>query len=142
MKELTLKAVIENLNQVMSFVSDEAKAMGFRKKNVMLIELAADEIFSNIAFYAYKGCEAPGDVEIQIDEAETEEGKEFRLTFSDSGIPYDPLSNEEPDITLSAEEREIGGLGIFLVRKKMDDVQYRYEDGKNRLLLIKKLKEE
>ena len=139
MKEITLKAVIDNLEEAMSFVSGEAEAMGCSMKNVMTMELVTDEIFSNIVFYAYKGMEEPGDVTIQIDEAENEEGKEIHLTFSDSGIPYDPLSREEPDVTLPAEEREVGGLGIFLVRKKMDDVQYRYEEGKNRLLLIKRL---
>ena len=61
------------------------------------------------------------------------------LTFIDSGVPYNPLKKDDPDTTLSAEDRKIGGLGIFLVKKSMDDMRYEFKDGKNILTLVKKL---
>ncbi|MBQ1809976.1 MAG: ATP-binding protein, partial [Erysipelotrichaceae bacterium] len=97
------------------------------------IDVAIDEIFSNIAKYAYPGGTGNATVRFEMQQ----EPRAAVITFIDEGTPYDPLSAEEPDVTLSAEERGVGGLGIFLVRKTMDDVSYKYEDGKN-ILSIRK----
>ena len=92
----------------------------------MQIDVAIDEIFSNIARYAYPGQE--GDVRLQIDF--DDESKFFSITFIDKGIPFDPVKQVEPNTALGLEEREIGGLGIFLVKKTMDEMTYRFMDGK------------
>ena len=100
----------------------------------MQVNVAIDELFSNIAYYAY---EAEGDATVRVEIIE--ESMEIVLTFLDNGIPYNPLEKEDPDTTLSAEEREIGGLGIFMVKKTMDDVKYEYKDGQNILKIVKKM---
>ena len=102
-------------------------------KAQMQINIAIDEIFSNISYYAYQP--NTGDVTVQLEISE--EPAEVTITFIDQGIPYDPFSQEEPDTTLSADERKIGGLGIFMVKKSMDDLSYEYKDGKN-ILKMKK----
>ena len=131
MKQLTLEAKLENLEKLMAFVDGALEEMGCSMKAQMQIDVAVDELFSNIAQYAYP--QGGGDMTLAI---EAEDGFVV-LTFTDSGIPYDPLSAEEPDVTLDADERPIGGLGIFLVRKTMDDVAYEYRDGHNVLTVRK-----
>ncbi len=102
----------------------------------MQIDVAVEEIFVNIANYAYGTGEGPATVRINVDN----QNKIVDITFIDNGVPYDPLAKEDPDITLSAQERQIGGLGIFMVKKSMDDVTYEYRDGHNILTLKKGLK--
>ena len=94
-----------------------------------------DELFSNIACYAYPP--GTGTVTLRVEVAE--DPSLATLTFIDSGVPYDPLSRADPDTTLSAEERKIGGLGIYMVKKSMDGVSYAYEDGKTILTIKKRL---
>ena len=101
----------------------------------MKIELAVDEIFCNIASYAY----APGVGEVVIEVDYDEKARTVHIVFKDRGVRYDPLAKDDPDVTLSASERTIGGLGIFLVKKSMDDMYYEYRDGMNILHLIKKI---
>jgi anti-sigma regulatory factor (Ser/Thr protein kinase) len=100
----------------------------------MQIDVAVDELFGNIARYAYPEGAGRATVRIEPDP----ERQEVSITFLDRGIPYDPLQKEDPDVTLSAEERKIGGLGIYIVKKSMDAVSYRYEDGQNILCILKK----
>ena len=97
-------------------------------------DIAIDEIFGNIASYAY----APGTGKVTVQIRVDDKARAVRITFIDSGVPYNPLAKEDPNVKLSAEERKIGGLGIFLVKKSMDDMIYEYKDGKNRLTLVKK----
>ena len=132
-KELTVEATVDNLNKVTSFVEEALEESGSPMKAQMQINIAIDEIFSNISYYAYQP--NTGDVTVQLEISE--EPAEVTITFIDQGIPYDPLSQEEPDTTLSADERKIGGLGIFMVKKSMDDLSYEYKDGKN-ILKMKK----
>ena len=132
-KELTVEATVDNLNKVTSFVEKALEESGCPMKAQMQINIAIDEIFSNISYYAYQP--NTGDVTVQLEISE--EPAEVTITFIDQGIPYDPLSQEEPDTTLSADERKIGGLGIFMVKKSMDDLSYEYKDGKN-ILKMKK----
>lgn len=130
---LTVEATTENLYQVMGFVDERLEAADCPPKAQMQVDLAVEEIFVNVANYAY----APntGDVTVGF-ELEKDTGAAV-ITFEDSGVPYDPLKKEDPDVTLEAQDRQIGGLGIFMVKKNMDDLSYEYRDGKN-ILTIKK----
>lgn len=135
MKEITVPAQIDQLMEVTAFVDQELEAHDCSMKAQMQIELALDEILTNIASYAYKP--GTGDATIRVDiDSDT---RMATIVFLDSGVPYDPLQKADPDTTLSADERQIGGLGIFLVKKTMDDMFYAYEDGKNVLTLKKKI---
>ena len=134
MEKLTVEATKENLIAVNEFVETNLEKIDCPMKAMMQINVAVEEIYINIASYAYG--DASGQAEILLD---TDTPGQVSIVFMDSGTPYDPLAKEDPDITLSAEERGIGGLGIFMVKKSMDDVEYRYEDGKNILTLIKKI---
>lgn len=131
---LIIEAKNDNLDAVNEFVDAFLEAHDCPMKTQMQIDLCVEEVFVNIASYAYG--DETGDAEIHI----SEEDGVVTLTFVDAGTPYDPLKKADPDTTLSAQERQIGGLGIFLVKKTMDAVSYRYEDGKNVLTMCKKIK--
>ena len=130
MKELYLDAVIENLDRVLDFVNTELEAHDCDMKVQTQISIAIEEIFVNIAHYAYKP--EVGGVSIRVAVAD-----EIVIEFEDKGIPYNPLEKIDPDINRTAEEREIGGLGIFMVKKFMDSIEYRNIDKKN-ILTIRK----
>ena len=129
------EAALEDIPQVTEFVEAELEKLDCPMKTVMQLSIAIDEIYSNIVRYGYSG--KPGPVTVSVI-ARTEPHAVY-LRFCDEGIPYNPLTKEDPDTTLSAEERSIGGLGIFMVKKTMDDVKYRYENGENILTICKKL---
>ena len=135
MKELVIDALTENLTQVLEFVDGQLEEVGCPMKIQMQIDIAVEEIFVNIAHYAYKPGKGTATVKVEV----TGEPLMADITFIDNGVPYDPLAKADPDITLSVEEREIGGLGIFMVKKSMDDVEYEYRDGHNILRLKKGL---
>ena len=135
MEEITVDAVVENVEKVILFVNEHLEEMGCSMKAQVQIDVALDELFSNVANYAYTDGE--GSVTVRVEEIKEEHS--VKITFVDEGIPYNPLHKEDPDVTLSAEERSIGGLGIFLVKKTMDDTQYEYVDGKNVFSFWKKL---
>lgn len=135
MKSITVEAKIENVDKVTEFVNEVLEEKECPLKVQMQLDVAIDEIFGNIAYYAYgKGS---GNATIQI-EMEDNPPK-ITLTFIDQGIPYNPLEIKDPDITLDIEDREIGGLGIFLVKKTMDELSYEYVDGQNILTMKKEL---
>ena len=94
-----------------------------------------EEHFFNISEYAYYPETGPATVRVEV----TEEPISVIITFIDHGVPYDPLKQEDPDISLSAEERSIGGLGVFMVKKTIDEISYEYRDGKNILRIRKKM---
>lgn len=135
MKELTITAEVSNLEIVTGFVEEQLEALECPMKAQIQINIAIDEIFGNIAQYAY----APeiGNVTVRVESED--EPKMVKLTFIDSGVPYNPLTVEEPDTTLSADQRPIGGLGIFMVKKSMDEMVYEYKEGKNILTIKKQL---
>ena len=135
MKELKLAATVENIEVVTDFVNEHLEALDCPMKAQMQIDVAIDELFSNIAHYAYKP--AVGEATVRVEVAENPSA--VVITFIDSGVPYNPLAKEDPDVTLSAEERAIGGLGIFMVKKTMDEVRYEYKDGQNVLAIKKNL---
>ena len=135
MKSITVEAKIENVDKVTEFVNEVLEEKDCPLKVQMQIDVAIDEIFGNIAYYAYgKGS---GNATIQIEIEKDLPG--IVLTFIDQGIPYNPLESKDPDITLDIEDREIGGLGIFLVKKTMDELSYEYVDGQNILTMKKEL---
>ena len=134
-REITVAAAVENLEAVTTFVDRCLEENGCSMRSQMQIDVAVDELFSNIAYYAYP----PGTGTVTLRVKIEGEPPCASLTFIDGGVPYDPLSRADPDITLSAEERQIGGLGIYMVKKSMDEVSYAYEDGKNVLRIRKKL---
>ena len=133
MEKLTIDAKIENLPSVTEFVTQALENKNCSMKIVMQMELVIEELFVNIANYAYSPQVGLADVCMDFEE----NPQALKLIFIDSGKPYDPLEHEDPDITLKAEDRDIGGLGIFLVKKNVDEISYKYEDGKN-ILAIKK----
>ena len=132
--ELTIEANMDCLDEMMAFVDGRLEENGCLPKIQMQIDVAVEEIFVNIANYAYSPDTGPATVRLDIRDGIAV------ITFIDSGVPYDPLAKPDPDVTLSAEDRPIGGLGIFLVKKSMDSVSYNYESGKNVLRLKKRIK--
>ena len=118
MKEITLDATVDNIEKVTEFVNEQLEECGCPMKIQMQIDIAIDELFGNIAHYAYHPEVGPATVRVEV----LKEQPAVVITFLDNGVPYDPLKKEDPDVTLSAQERTTGGLGIFLVKKSMDDI--------------------
>ncbi len=133
MMELTIEATTENWPQVLAFVEENLEEHGCPMKVQTQIEIAAEEIFVNIAHYAYAGTPDTGLATVRI----AFNGNEAELTFIDSGVPYNPLAKPDPDITLPSSKRPVGGLGIYMVKKSMDSVFYEYRDGKNIFMMRK-----
>ena len=126
----------ENLQDLIKFVHRNIDSY-VDEKTISKIELVIEEIFINIVNYAYKDEEEKAVcVDIRKD------NQKMIITFEDNGIPFNPLDNEDPDIRLNAEERQIGGLGIYLVKKIMDDVKYLYKENKNILIIEKNIDKE
>ena len=133
MKELTIDATVENITTVTDFVNEQLEELNCPMKTQMQIDVAIDELFGNIAHYAYRPDIGTATVRVEVTQAPIA----VIITFIDNGVQYDPLAKTDPDITLSAEEREIGGLGIYMVKKSMDEIAYEYKDGQN-ILTVKK----
>lgn len=115
----------ESLADAISFVEEELDKLDCPMKTVMQITVCVEEMFVNVAHYAYGGQE--GKVKLSID---GEKGT-VSIILTDKGVPFDPLAKEDPDITLSADDRRIGGLGIFMVKKSMDEVLYERKNNMN-----------
>ena len=133
MKELIVEADRMNLPQVQMFIDEQLEEAGCPMLTQTTIDIAVEELFVNIASYAYDTGIGTAVVQVTVHE----EPLSVEITFIDNGRQYDPLAKEDPDTTLSAGQRRKGGLGIFMVKKSMDDVNYEYKDGKN-ILTIKK----
>jgi len=135
MKELTIAATVENIETVTQFVNEQLEALDCPIKAQMQIDIAIDELFGNIAHYAYNPGTGDATVRVEV----VREPLSVVITFIDKGVPYNPLSNADPDTGLSLEERGVGGLGIYIVKKSMDEITYSYQDGKNILTIRKQL---
>lgn len=130
---VTFEAKLDNVPIAMEYVAKKAESLAFSEKDKYQLDIAVDEIVSNVARYAYEEKEGKVTVKAEVDRSGIE------ITVIDSGIPYNPLEKEDPDITLPAEERGVGGYGIFIVKKVMDDITYEYKDGQNILKMKKAL---
>ena len=135
MKDITVNATLDNLEAVQDFVREELESQGCSMKVMMQIEIAVEEIYVNIVHYAYNPEIGKATIRCEV----TDNPMQVIIQFLDSGVPFDPLAKEDADITLSAEDREIGGLGIFMVKQSMDEVNYEYKEGKNVLTIRKVL---
>ncbi|MBQ8913183.1 MAG: ATP-binding protein [Lachnospiraceae bacterium] len=133
--EIIIEAKVDKLDEVISFIDSVLETAGCSMKTQIQIDVAVEEIFVNIANYAYDYDGGMATVRINIDDCT----KRVEITFIDEGIPYNPLERTDPDVTLSVEERPIGGLGVYMVKKSMDEVTYDYREGKNILTIIKEL---
>ena len=127
MKKLTLEATIENITQATEFVNAQLEAAGCETKTQRLIDVAIDELFSNIAQYAYAPQTGMATVRVQVQQ----DLRTVQISFIDSGSPYNPLTHVDPVSGLTCKERKAGGFGIFIVKKSMDDVRYEYVNGCN-----------
>ncbi len=134
MKELNIEAKTENLDQVIEFVKECLEKYDCSDRILTQLIIAIEEIFVNVAHYAYGQKEGRATVRIEV----KENPLSVVISFLDNGVPYNPLEKPDPDITLSAEQRQIGGLGIFMVKKSMDAVAYEYKEGQNILTITKK----
>ncbi len=129
MKELVLQAALDNISKATAFIDEQLELCDCSIKAQMQIDVAIDELFANISSYAYRDQTESRDVRIRFS---YEEGSRMAtIVLMDHGIPFNPLDQEDPDTHLPIEERDIGGLGIFLVKKTMDHMDYRYEEGWN-----------
>ena len=151
-RSITLRAEVDRLGELIAFIGGELENAACPEKIRLQIELAAEEIFVNIARYAYGNhAGAPGEntasgppspcgafeVITECGVAQSPAGTAMTLVFTDRGEPFNPLDRDDPDLTAPLEQREVGGLGVLLVKRAMDTVQYRYDRGMNRLVLTK-----
>lgn len=133
MEKITVEAMLENLQKVIDFAVENLEARDCPMKVSMQTELVIEEIFVNIANYAYHPETGPATFCMEFEE----NPPAILMTFIDSGKPYNPLEKEDPNTSLAIEDRDVGGLGIFLVKKNVDEISYEYSDGKN-ILHMKK----
>ncbi len=136
MKKLTIPAETQRLDEVLAFIDTFLEENDCPPSEQIKLDIAVEEIYVNIASYAYGDGSGDAVITAEMDDATGQ----AVFTFADSGKPFDPLAKPDPDITLSAEERSIGGLGIFMVKKSMDDVTYVYENGQNILTIRRKIR--
>lgn len=133
MEQLTIDATVENLPVVIEFIVNPLEEMDCKPKILMQMELVIEELFVNVASYAYKSKIGS----CTVCKSFEKNPRAITVTFIDSGIPYNPLDRKDPDTSLGVEEREIGGLGIFLVKKNVDEITYEYKENQNFLTFKK-----
>ncbi|MGD9125397.1 MAG: ATP-binding protein [Desulfarculaceae bacterium] len=131
---MKIECRMENLPSLLLFAAGQAKEAGFTGKALLQLELATEEIATNIIKYAYP--QGSGGLELSCG---TAGGGLFEMIFTDQGIPFNPLDRPEPDVGAGLDQRNPGGLGIFLTKRFMDQVNYRREGGRNILALSKRL---
>jgi anti-sigma regulatory factor (Ser/Thr protein kinase) len=130
LEKIRCEATLEKLGELNQFVEECADRFGLDAKKKFGLLIAVEEAFVNICSYAYPG--GAGEAEVSC----ASEGETLVLEIADSGSPFDVLSLPDPDTTLDVMEREIGGLGVYFIRKLTDDVSYRRENGRNILRLV------
>lgn len=137
MQSMKVPASMEHLQEVMAALERALKQAGCGEDDRRLIEISAEELFTNIASYAYGGGQGQMWLQWDIRKAEPDQ-REAIVSFQDEGIPYNPFSRQDPDLNLPIEDRPVGGLGIYMTKKFMDHVEYRHEDGRNVTVIAKK----
>ena len=135
MKERTFDATTANLSEVFLFIDEWLESLDCGMKAQTQLDLAVDELFTNIASYAYAPGSGQATIRLDFDDV----SRMASITFIDSGVPYDPVKKPNPDVTLSVEEREIGGLGIYMAKKSTDRMEYRRENDRNILTIYKRI---
>ncbi|MDR2481038.1 MAG: ATP-binding protein [Spirochaetaceae bacterium] len=135
--EIILDAQTERLEDAISFIRAELTAASCPDDIVMQIELAMEEIFMNVASYAYDDKDKKGKIKICVNMTEKGGQTTMMIAVCDTGKPFNLLEHKDPDTTIPLEEREIGGLGILLVKKVMNSVTYTYKDGYNHVMMSK-----
>lgn len=135
MDKLTLKAATENLDCVLEFINKELDKHNCNNNTKLEIDIAIEEIYVNIANYAYNPEIGAATILCEI----LDNPLRIIIKFMDNGKPYNPLEKPDPDITLGALERSIGGLGIYMVKNSMTDISYEYTDNTNILTIVKNL---
>ncbi len=133
--EITILSEISNMSQVTEFINEKLEILQLERKLVLKLDMVVDEILNNILCYGYP--DEPGDVTVRV--AISSENTKVTMTFIDKGVPYDPLSHEEPVIIHDKDKKKPGGLGLFMVKKTMDEMEYEYKDGCNILIVCKNL---
>ena len=133
MEKRVFKADKNELDNLFEYSSKHLRILEFNNRDIIMINTALEEIFVNVCQYAYEGT---GTVEVSL----SNDKQRVTFVFKDSGKKFNPLDREDPNINATSEEREIGGLGIFMVKKIMDEVSYEYKDGFNILTLVKNRK--
>lgn len=134
--EKTVEAKVENLHEVLGFLEEQLELHEASMKVINVMSISVEEMYANVCMYAYDGQEKPGDCTIKI----WFEGEDVNVSLVDSGNEFDPLAKEDPNIHAAAEDRGIGGLGIFMVKKYMDECTYERVDGKNVFTMRKALR--
>lgn len=132
---ITVRAVMDNLDIVLSFVRKKMNRSESGMLDCLTLEMVVEELYTNIASYAY-GTQT-GIVTVEC--SARQKPRELKVTFMDRGMPYNPLEHEDPDISVPIEERQIGGNGILMAKKMMDDIQYEFRDGVNVLTVRKQI---
>lgn len=132
--EKTIEAKIDNLHEVLGFVEEQLEAHEAMMKVITITNISLEEMYANICMYAYDGNPGPCTIKIWF------EGNDAFISLIDEGMPFDPLAKEDPDIHASAEERGIGGLGIYMVKEYMDECTYERIDDKNIFTMRKAIK--
>lgn len=135
MNNLTIPAERDRLDQVQAFIDQNLAGVEYSPEAQIQLQIAVEELFVNIASYAY----APGHGDAVIGCRVEEDPPSITVQLRDWGKPFDPLAKKDADVTLSAEDRDIGGLGIYMVKNSMDAVDYKREDGQNVLTIRKNL---
>ncbi len=137
MKELKVEATIENLSKVFTFLQDALETCDCPARTKRQIKLCVEEIFMNITHYAYNPETGTATISFEVENGD--KPPRAVISFADTGKPYDPLQKEDPDIEAGLDERPIGGLGIYLVKTTMDNVEYERKDGQNLLTIEKEI---
>lgn len=132
--EKTFEAKIDNLHEVLGFVEEQLEAHEAMMKVITITNISLEEMYANVCMYAYDGNPGPCTIKIWF------EGNDAFISLIDEGMPFDPLAKEDPDIHASAEERRIGGLGIYMVKEYMDECTYERIDDKNIFTMRKAIK--
>lgn len=135
MKELDIQAVPENLPKVLEFVGHQLEELGCDRRVKSQVDVAVEEIFVNISSYAYDPEIGPATIRVET----SEDPLAVTMSFIDHGKPYDPLAKPDPNLKIPLKERKKGGLGIFMVKKTMDGINYEYKDGQNILTITKNI---
>lgn len=133
MSKLSFPAIPSQIEQIIDQIMTAPEVVSVPEEMLFTLRLAVEELVANVVNYAYTNEEGNLEVDIIVKD------NQLSITFIDHGVPFNPLVQNDPDVTLSAEDRQIGGLGIFLVKQVMDSVEYYFVDGKNHTVIRKKL---